>query len=176
MSDQLPAPAASNTFGRIKRVNAGGQESWSARALARVLEYLNFHNFQPVIEKARVACTKSGHAVAGHFAEMRNMVDIGVGASGRCTARFGNPGYSRLGSLRSDRAACLGFRNAHTPKLLPVSAPRASPCSPRRRLQAFSRITHLPRRSSARAGREKFHKLFLHRRRAIAKNPTALLQ
>ena len=74
MSDQLPVPAASNTFERIKRLNPEGHESWSARDLARVLEYLNFRNFQPVIEKAKEACAKSGHAVADHFAEMRNMV------------------------------------------------------------------------------------------------------
>ena len=42
MSEPLPAPAASNTFERIKRVNAEGQESWSARDLARVLEYTDF--------------------------------------------------------------------------------------------------------------------------------------
>ena len=80
MSEQLPAPTASNTFERIKRLNSAGAEFWSARELARVLEYLNFRNFQPVIEKAREACAKSGHAVADHFAEMRNMVGIGSGA------------------------------------------------------------------------------------------------
>jgi DNA-damage-inducible protein D len=80
MSDQLPVPAASNTFERIKRVSTEDHESWSARDLARVLEYLNFRNFQPVIEKAKEACAKSGHAVADHFAEMRNMVGIGSGA------------------------------------------------------------------------------------------------
>ena len=80
MDSQLPVPAASNTFERIKRINAAGQESWSARDLARVLEYLNFRNFQPVIDKAKEACIKSGHAVADHFAESRNMVGIGSGA------------------------------------------------------------------------------------------------
>ena len=80
MSDPLPVPTTSNTFERIKRINAEGQESWSARDLARVLEYLNFRNFQPVIEKAKEACAKSGHAVADHFAEMRNMGGIGSGA------------------------------------------------------------------------------------------------
>ena len=80
MSDQLPVPAASNTFERIKRVNPAGADFWSARDLARVLEYLNFRNFQPVIEKAKEACAKSGHAVADHFAEMRNMVGIRSGA------------------------------------------------------------------------------------------------
>lgn len=48
--------------------------------MVRVLEYLNFRNFQPVIEKAKEACAQSGHAVADHFAEIRNMVGIGSGA------------------------------------------------------------------------------------------------
>ena len=80
MSDQLPVPATHNTFERIKRVSPQGNESWSARDLARVLEYSVFRNFQPVIEKAKEACAKSGHAIADHFAEIRNMVDIGSGA------------------------------------------------------------------------------------------------
>ncbi len=70
MSEQLPAPAASNTFERIKRVNPAGAEFWSARELARVLEYADFRNFASVISKAREACTKSGHAVADHFVDI----------------------------------------------------------------------------------------------------------
>ena len=80
MSDQPPVSSGGNTFERIKRVSPQGNESWSARDLARVLEYAFFRNFQPVIEKAQEACVKSGHSVADHFAEMRNMVHIGSGA------------------------------------------------------------------------------------------------
>jgi DNA-damage-inducible protein D len=80
MSNPLPTPAASNTFERIKRTNAAGHEFWSARDLAQVLEYLNFRNFEPVIQKAKEACVQSGHVVADHFAQMRNMVPIGSGA------------------------------------------------------------------------------------------------
>jgi DNA-damage-inducible protein D len=80
MSSQLPTPTGSNTFERIKQTNSQGQEFWSARDLAQVLEYLNFRNFEPVIEKAKEACVKSGHPVADHFAQMRNMVSIGSGA------------------------------------------------------------------------------------------------
>jgi hypothetical protein len=47
MSDQLPVPAASNTFERIKRVNPDGAEFWSARELARVLGPLATEN--PII-------------------------------------------------------------------------------------------------------------------------------
>ena len=52
MSSQLPTPAGSNTFERIKRVSAEGNEFWSARDLARVLEYTDFRNFITVIAKA----------------------------------------------------------------------------------------------------------------------------
>ena len=74
MSSQLPAPAGSNTFERIKRVSADGNEFWSARDLARVLEYTDFRNFVTVIAKAREACASSGHAVSDHFVETNEMV------------------------------------------------------------------------------------------------------
>jgi DNA-damage-inducible protein D len=77
MSDQLPAPAASNTFERIKRANPAGAEFWSARELARVLEYTNFRNFIAVITKAREACANSGHMVSDHFVDITVMVGIG---------------------------------------------------------------------------------------------------
>lgn len=82
MSDQLPAPAASNTFGRIKRINPARAEFWSARELARVLEYTDFRNFSAVITKAREACANSGHTVSDHFVETNEMVGIGSGRTG----------------------------------------------------------------------------------------------
>lgn len=80
MSEQLPAPVANNTFERIKRVNSAGAEFWSARELARVLEYSDFHNFIAVIAKAREACANSGHTVSDHFVDITEMVGIGSGA------------------------------------------------------------------------------------------------
>ncbi len=80
MSDQPPVPAASNTFERIKRTGSTGQEYWSARDLARVLEYSEFRHFSPVIEKAKLACTQSAHTLADHFEDILDMVDIGSGA------------------------------------------------------------------------------------------------
>lgn len=80
MSESLPAPTASNTFERIKRVNQAGAEFWSARELARVLEYTDFRNFIAVIGKAREACANSGHMVSDHFVDITEMVGIGSGA------------------------------------------------------------------------------------------------
>ena len=80
MSDPLPVPAASNTFERIKRVNPAGADFWSARELARVLEYSEFRHFLPVVEKAREACLNSAHRVDDHFEQILDMVSIGSGA------------------------------------------------------------------------------------------------
>src|SRR6266705_4084215 len=80
MSDQPPAPAATNAFERITRVNETGTEFWSALELARVLEYTDFRNFTGVIAKASEACAKSGHTVADHFVDITEMVGIGSGA------------------------------------------------------------------------------------------------
>ena len=80
MSEQLPAPAASNTFERIKRVNQTGAEFWSARELARVLEYTDFRNFIAVIAKAQEASANSVHTVSDHFVDITEMVGIGSGA------------------------------------------------------------------------------------------------
>lgn len=80
MSEPLPIPAANNTFERIKRTSAEGNEFWSARELARVLEYADFRNLITVIDKAKEACAKSNHAVADHFVELTEMVGIGSGA------------------------------------------------------------------------------------------------
>lgn len=76
----MPLAAPSSTFESIKRTSSSGAEYWSARDLARVLEYLNFRNFEPVLARAQEACVKSNHPVADHIAQMRTMVGIGSGA------------------------------------------------------------------------------------------------
>ena len=75
-----PITPATNTFERIKRVNKSGGEFWSARELARALEYTDFRNFITVITKARRACVNSGRTIADHFVDITEMVGIGSGA------------------------------------------------------------------------------------------------
>lgn len=59
----------SNTpiFERYKKLNAQGQEFWTARQLAEILEYPNYRSFSSVIRKAKQACENSGYAVNDHF-------------------------------------------------------------------------------------------------------------
>lgn len=67
------------TFEQIKQVNQFGQEYWSARLLGKILEYAEYRNFLPVIEKAKEACQNSGQPISDHFVEMHEMIELGKG-------------------------------------------------------------------------------------------------
>jgi DNA-damage-inducible protein D len=68
------------TFEGIRQSDEAGNEFWSARQLARVLEYSEYRHFLPVIAKAREACQNSEYAVDDHFEDVLDMVEIGSGA------------------------------------------------------------------------------------------------
>ena len=68
-----------SVFEQIRRVDKDGVEFWSARQLWKVLEYNEYRNFLPVIEKAKIACKNSGHPIENHFEDMLEMVSIGSG-------------------------------------------------------------------------------------------------
>lgn len=68
------------TFESIRQLDAQSHEYWSARQLAKVLEYSEYRHFLPVISKAREACKVSGYAVSDHFEDILDMVAIGSGA------------------------------------------------------------------------------------------------
>jgi DNA-damage-inducible protein D len=80
MSNKRIAEKHHATFESIRQQDAEGNEYWSARKLAKVLEYSEYRHFQPVIERAREACKGSGNAVADHIEDILDMVDIGSGA------------------------------------------------------------------------------------------------
>ena len=61
-------------FDAIRKVDDEGREYWSARDLARLLDYTQWRNFTYAIKKAQVACEKSGENPANHFAASSKMV------------------------------------------------------------------------------------------------------
>lgn len=67
-------------FEQIKRINEQEFEYWSARDLMKILGYLNYRNFLPVIKKAIAACENSDISASDHFAQVRNMIETGKGA------------------------------------------------------------------------------------------------
>ena len=58
-----------------------GVECWSARELYKLLGYSQWRNFQPAIDKAKIACEQAGMNINDHFADVRKMVPIGSGTN-----------------------------------------------------------------------------------------------
>jgi len=70
-----------NVFEIHKKMDPNGQEYWSARDLSKILQYSEFRHFQPVIDKAKLACLNSGHKNENHFVDSEEDVAIGSGAT-----------------------------------------------------------------------------------------------
>lgn len=69
-------------------------EFWSARRLAKVLEYSEYRHFLPVIGKAKEACKNSGHNIVDHFEDILDMIEVGKG------------GQRQVEDVRLSRYAC----------------------------------------------------------------------
>ncbi|GAB6181715.1 hypothetical protein JCM14036_30340 [Desulfotomaculum defluvii] len=72
--------ANDSPFEITKKINDHGHEFWSARDLQQILEYTEFRNLETAINKAKIACQKSGQMVDNHFVESNKMIDLGKGA------------------------------------------------------------------------------------------------
>lgn len=94
-----------SVFERIRRIDEDGNEFWSARDMAKVLEYSEYRHFIPVIEKAKEACRNSGQNFMDHFEDYLDMIEIGKG------------GKRPVDSVKLSRYACyLIIQNADPSK------------------------------------------------------------
>lgn len=92
-------------FDAIRQIDDGTGEYWSARNLAKILNYTQWRNFVLAIEKAKEACKHSGQAVSDHFAETSKMISTGKGAK------------RKIDDYRLSRYACyLTIQNADPSK------------------------------------------------------------
>ena len=80
MANELSKKAQS-IFEQIRQVDERGNEYWGARQLAKVLDYAEFRNFLPVIEKAKEACSNSGQKVEHHLVDFHEEIIHGKGAT-----------------------------------------------------------------------------------------------
>ena len=63
-------------FDEIKKVDEFGKEYWSARELAKVLQYTDWRNFRKVIDKAMIACINSKNNVYNHFVDVTKTIKM----------------------------------------------------------------------------------------------------
>lgn len=79
----MPNNLSNNTktiFEQLKKVDENGNEYWSARDLSKVLEYSEYRHFIPVINRAKEACSNSGHNIPDHFEDILEMISLAKGA------------------------------------------------------------------------------------------------
>ena len=92
-------------FEQIRRTDENGNEFWSARDLAKVLEYSEYRHFIPAIDRAREACKNSGQNLTDHFEDYLDMIETGKTAK------------RQVDSVRLSRYACyLIVQNADPSK------------------------------------------------------------
>ncbi len=92
-------------FEDIKKLNAIGQEYWSARELYTILEYIKWDKFLNVISKAQQACKNSGQEPDDHFPQVEKLIDLPKGAK------------RDIGDIQLSRYACyLIVQNADPSK------------------------------------------------------------
>ncbi len=92
-------------FENIRKINQYNSEFWSARDLAKVLDYSEYRHFLPVVEKAKTSCKNSGQSIQDHFEDSLDMIEIGKTAS------------REMSDIRLSRYACyLIMQNADPSK------------------------------------------------------------
>lgn len=67
------------TFENIKHIDENGVEFWYARELQTILEYMEWRNFNQVIDKAKIACENSGERVVTNFVDVNKTVQLNFG-------------------------------------------------------------------------------------------------
>lgn len=102
---------AITTFESIKRIDSNGIEYWSARDLAKTLEYSEYRHFLPVIDRAKEACQNSGQRTEDHFEDILEMITLGKTAQ------------REVDSIKLTRYACyLTVQNADPGKTIVAQA------------------------------------------------------
>lgn len=86
-------PPHKSPFEQIRRANDAGNEYWSSRDFAKVLDYCDYRNFEQVIAKVRTACFNSGQRIDDHFVDVTEMITA-IGKTNRNPFHLGNNSHA----------------------------------------------------------------------------------
>lgn len=75
----MDIPNILSDFDAIKLTDEKGNLYWKARDLSKILGYMEYRNFKPLIQRAMETCRIEGHAIVQHFVEFHEMVATGPG-------------------------------------------------------------------------------------------------
>ncbi len=78
--DEESSKLSISPFEAIRKENEESIEYWSAREMAKILDYALWQKFRNVIKKAETACENSGQDIADHFIHLDKMIEVGKGA------------------------------------------------------------------------------------------------
>ena len=62
------------------RHESDGIEYWYARELMKLLDYVQWRNFDNAINKAMISCENNGNSISNHFSKINNTIEVGNGA------------------------------------------------------------------------------------------------
>ena len=62
------------------RHEADGIEYWYARELMKLLDYVQWRNFDNAVNKAMLSCENNGNLIGNHFSKINSTIVVGNGA------------------------------------------------------------------------------------------------
>ena len=62
------------------RHKSDGIEYWYARELMKLLDYVQWRNFDNAVNKAMLSCENNGNLIENHFSKINSIIAVGNGA------------------------------------------------------------------------------------------------
>jgi DNA-damage-inducible protein D len=155
-NDLTAVPAYHATMERLeqlKHVSARGTDYWRAREICDVLGYVEWRNFEIVLQRAIEACEGVGVRPPNHFVETTKMVILGSGAERRVPDFFLSRSASYLIAMNGDPskpeiAAAQAYFAVQTRRMELRDHEDAQLAHDQRRLELRGRVTESAKRVS----------------------------